>query len=795
MALLTGGATLAQALPATQPSLPSTQPATRPASNIAEISASLKGRNIEAIRVQGNFQVSSSVILNQVRSREGEPFDPATVEEDYKRIYDLKRFANVEAKVEPTETGVIVSFLVSEQKQVKLISYRGNDNIDTMDLQEVVDIKSGESIDPFRISLARQAIERFYRDKNYTYVQVNVLDDKLAREGELVFDIVEGQKVRVRRIAFEGNRSYSNFRLRGEVKTDYYIWLLRPGQLDFEQLEDDVASLRKYYEQKGFFDVKVGRKLQFSADQTECQVTFIIDEGQRYKIDKVVFTGSSVVTDKQLREPLKLTEGEFYDSELVQRDVRQIVKVYSPYGYVYQAPPATPNPDYLRIDSNTVFRKNAGKVELVYSIHEGKPFRTGRVLIKGNNKTQDKVLLRELHVAPGQMYNSSELADAADRLKGLGFFNSVTITPVGEEPDTRDVLVEIAEGKTASFNIGVGVSSSGGLAGEISYEQRNYDIGNWPASWTDVFSEKAFTGAGQTFRVFISPSTTGTSAGIHFVDPYLFDQPYIFSNDLFYRQKTREDWEEDRFGERPSIGRRFGPHWVVSLNLRSDIVEIRDISDEAYRAPEILDAQGYSLITGAGPSIRYDTTNRGMLLYKGFVAQAAYERVGAMGGDATFNKYTAGLDGYITLYEDLFERKTVLSLHSDVGYIDDQGAPIFERFYSGGLGSVRGFKFRGISPRSGIEDDPVGGTFILTNSAEIGYPIYAEMIRGVFFVDSGTVESNVEITTYRVAVGFGFRVIFPFAQNAPLALDFGFPIIKDSQDKAQLISFSFGLTY
>jgi outer membrane protein insertion porin family len=569
--------------------------------------------------------------------------------------------------------------------------------------------------------------------------------------------------------------------------------------------------------------VRVGRKLMVSADQTEVQVTFVIEEGVRYKIDKVVFNGVAAVKESELRADLKLQEGNFYDGEVVQRDIRAIVKAYSPYGYVYQAPPAAKNPEYLWVDArDPVFHKEAGKLDLIYDIHEGKPFHMGRVLVKGNSKTQDKVVLREMHVAPGQLYNSAEINDAVDRLRGLGYFGTVNVTPVGEEPESRDVLVEVAEGRTASFNIGAGVSSNGGLGGEISYEQRNYDIGKWPATWGDMFAEHAFTGAGQTFRAAIAPSTVGTSASIRFTDPYLLDQPYSFSDELYYRQRARDVYEETRAGTRASLGKRLSRRWLLSLGGRLEDVKIDNLEDPIDQRPfEIREFEGHTTVTGLGPTLRYDSTNRGPLLYRGLVAQAGYERVGGLGGDVTFNKYTASLDSYYTLIEDLFDRKTVLSLHGDAGYIDDSNAPMFERFYAGGLGSVRGFKYRGISPRVSpskvlveqpdgsfkpifdplghdVEDpqgDAVGGAFSLTTSAEVSYPIYADMLRGVFFIDGGTVEPDVKIGTYRVAVGFGFRIILPFAQGAPLALDFGFPIKSASGDDKQLISFSFGMSY
>ena len=197
----------------------------------------------------------------------------------------------------------------------------------------------------------------------------------------------------------------------------------------------------------------------------------------------------------------------------------------------------------------------------------------------------------------------------------------------------------------------------------------------------------------------------------------------------------------------------------MSLNSRAEDVQINNLDDPIdQRAWEIRDAEGHTTITGIGPSIRYDSTNRGPLLYRGVVASAGYERVGGLGGQATFNKFVTSLDSYYTLAEDLFDRKTVLALHGDAGYIDEDMAPVFERFYAGGLGSVRGFSYRGISPKMspsptqpGVDvpnkdGDAVGGAFSLTTSAEISYPIYADVLRGVLFVDGGTVETDFQIT-------------------------------------------------
>jgi outer membrane protein assembly factor BamA len=793
LGLVATRAALAQGTATTNPTA---APTTRRAS-LTPVPPELIGRPVESVRVLGNIKVPTAVILNVVRTREGEKFDPATVEEDYQRIFGLKRFSNVEAKVEPTRSGVIVVFAVTEQKQITSIAYHGNREASTSDIEAAVDMRKGEAIDDFRIAMAKQAIERFYRDENFPYAHVDVPMERLDTTGELVFNITEGPHIRIRRVNFEGNRSFTADRLRDQIHTAYWIWIFRAGTFDPEQVEDDVASLRRYYQDKGFFDAKVGRKLAFSADQTEMQVTFVIEEGPRYTVDRVSFTGNVAVSEADLRKNLNLTEGRPFDAEVLQRDVREVVRAYSPFGYIYL--PRSTDPDYLRIGKpeytygvNTIFRRDAGKVELVYEIHEGKPFRMGRIIVKGNNKTQEKVILREMHVAPDQLYDSAEIADAQDRLRGTPYFQSVSITPIGDQPDFRDLLVEVTEARTASFTVGAGVNSNGGVAGNITYEQRNFDIANWPSSWRDMFSERAFVGAGQDLRISFEPGTQFTNADIRFTEPWLFDQPYSFSNDLYYRDRAREAWEETRFGDRMSFGHRFSYVWSGLISLRGEDVDIHDIDDPPRRAPQILELAGHSTVTSAGPSIRRDTTNHGPIPYRGTNTVAGWEHAGALGGDFIYDRFTAAWDGYITVDEDLLDRKTVLGLHLDSGYISGS-PPFYDAFYGGGIGSIRGFAYRGVSPRAGLGEDPIGGNFIVTGSAELGFPLIGDNFRGVIFSDAGDVEPQFHFGTIRTSVGFGIRLVLPVFGQAPLALDFAFPLSKNSQDETQIISFSFGI--
>jgi outer membrane protein insertion porin family len=774
---------------------PTVNPTTR---SLSAVPPEMIGRTVEQVKLISRPRPLSSAeqaqVLAQIRTHEGDKFEPNTVEGDYQRVYGLRKFSNVEARFEPTATGVIVVFELTQQNLIKEIRFKGNEHVDTQTLQNAANLKPGEAIDSFRLSLAKEAIQKTYQSKNFPRARVDLNMDELAKTGIVTFDIVEGPRVKVRNVVIRGNKSFTDNKIKDQVKTKPSFLFFNSGVFDPEQVDADVASIRRYYENHGFFDARVGRKIVVSPDQKEVQVEFVIDEGRRYVVDRISFRGNhdDRVTEGLLRKDLKMIEGRFYDEDLVKRDIRAIIKAYSPYGYIYVPPEPNPDPDYLQIRDEHIFKKDPGRVELVYNIHEGKPFKLGRVLVKGNTRTQDKVVERELRVTPGQLYNSDEIQKANERLRAGGLFSAVTITPIHTNPDsedTRDLLIEVNEARTARFMIGAAISSNSGIAGDFTYEQRNFDITNWPGSFSELFSDRGFTGAGQTLRISLQPGTELTRARIDFIDPYVFDQPYTFGASAYLSQRIREDWNEDRLGGQLSLGKRFNDVWSGRLSLRGEDVEIRNIQNEELRAPEVLEAIGHNSITSVGVQIKRNTTNVPILPYQGSVTTAGWEHAGALGGEFNFDKFTLSYDWYHTVYEDLLERRTILAIRTDAGYITGD-APFFERFYLGGIGSVRGFKYRGISPRSGIDDDPIGGDFMAAGSVELNFPIAGDLLRGVTFFDAGTVNPELEVGTIRTSVGFGFRLTLPFFGQVPIALDFGFPITKDDKDDTRFFGFS-----
>jgi len=351
----------------------------------------------------------------------------------------------------------------------------------------------------------------------------------------------------------------------------------------------------------------------------------------------------------------------------------------------------------------------------------------------------------------------------------------------------RDARVEVAEGKTAELLLGVGVSTNSGLVGTLSFTQRNFDILAWPGSLEQFFRGEAFKGAGQTLRIVAEPGSEMNQFYVDWFEPYLFDQPYSLGVKAFLFDRQRESYDEQRYGGVLSFGHRFKNRWYGELSTRVEGIDITDIESDA--PVEVRGLEGQHTLTGAKAMLVRDRTDSRWMPSKGDRLQVSYEQVL---GDFTFGKAQGDYRIYRTAYVDALDRKHIVAAKLVTGYIFDD-APIFERFYGGGNGSVRGFDYRGISPRSiSGNDDAIGGDFLLLAGAEYDFPLIGEQIRGVLFLDTGTVEEDFEITTYRVAVGFGIRWVVPILGPVPMSFDFGFPINKDDDDETQVFSFSIG---
>ena len=747
------------------------------------------------VRVEGNEVLSDGAVLANVKTRVGENYSEKIVTEDVRRLLLTGRFSRVEATRTPAADGMIVTFHVAERPVVAKLAFVGNKELKDEDLLGHLSFAAQDPLNLSAVENGRESILTAYRSRGYYFATVKYDRSAVVKKREVVYEIVEGPRVHISRIRFEGNTYFHGLQLRMKIGSAQRFWPFTTGQLDLEQVARDVSALRSYYVEEGFLDAEVGYRLEFSDDKKKVILTFLIEQRQRYRVNRIIFRGNVVYSDAVLRGRLSLSRGKFLTALKLRRDTQALINTYGESGYIeatvvakrQYVDPTAPPPEWAR-------HLDAGKpalVNIIFEIEEKDQYTVGRIIIRGNTLTQARVIRRELRFYPEQLFNTVAVEESRKRLRETWLFEDVTITPTGKAPGVRNALVQVKEGKTAEFLAGVGISSNSGLLGTISFTQRNFDILGWPKQWKQFTTGEAFKGAGQVFRIVAEPGLSMSRFHIQWTEPYIFDLPYSLDTKGFYFTRGRESYDETRYGGVVSVGHRFKNRWYGEVSSRAEGVKLDDFDWDT--APEITTDGGTTALVGIKGTLVRDRTDSRWMPSRGDRFRVSYEQVA---GDFTFGRATGEYRIYRTLYVDPLDRKHILAGRVAGGYICGD-APVFERFYGGGIGSVRGFEYRGISPRSAavFSDDPIGGDFLVFAGAEYSFPLLGDQLRGVVFLDSGTVEDTFTVTTYRVSAGFGIRWIIPLFGPVPMSFDFGFPLNKDDEDDTQIFSFSLGFTF
>jgi len=728
-------------------------------------------KTVIEIQIKGNKQVPIGAIKVHIQTRVSAEYKEEVVRQDKQRLLKTGQFTSVKATSTTTNKGIIVTYVVTERPLVTGLGFTGNKSISSSDLQKELTFQRNDALDDVKIHEGLKAIEAKYKTVGFSLARVTFVKD----DRKVFYKIVEGPRVTIRRVEFKGNTHFWKTKLRFKIEVWRKWWPFVEGYYDQEKIDRDIITLRNLYVGEGFLDAEVLRELEYSDDKSRITLTYVIRQNQRYRVNKVTFEGSKIFDDKELTKDLKLLNGAFYTRENQEFDTRRLKEKYGRVGYIGAV-----------VSPAKRFKVKPGLVDVIYKIRESDQYRVGEVIIRGNNVTQDRVIRRQIKVFPEQLFNTVAIEQSKHRLKELGLFDSVEITPVGREPGRRNALVEVAEGRTAEFLIGAGMSSNHGLLGNVSFRQRNFDILNWPKGWREFMTAQGWKGAGQTFSIVAQPGVDLMRYHVEWFDPMLFDLPYSAGAKVFAFNRNRHDYDESRLGAVISVGHRFKNRWYGELATRVEGIRISDVDSDA--ATELHDVDGTHMLAGLKGSLVRDRTDSRWLPSKGDRLRFSAEQVG---GDFDFTVFRAAYSRYWTLLTDAQDRKHVFAARSNVGAIAGD-APIFERFYGGGMGSIRGFDYRGISPRSGVNEDPIGGDFMVFLGGEYSFPIFTRDVRGVVFLDSGTVEKDMNLTTYRASVGFGIRWIVPIFGPMPMSFDFAIPLAKDPQDDTQVFSFSLG---
>lgn len=754
-----------------------------------EMSGPADGATVARIELHGLRNIGEGFVRRTIRTREGQRLSRLTVQEDVRALMVTRKFLDVRARLESEQNQAVVIFEFREKPEILSVEIEGNKEFSSDELFGELTFSAGSVLDRYEIDRGREAILRRYQEDGYYYAEVALDEGALDQEGRVVYRVTEGPRVRVRRIVFEGKGDeFSEVQLRLKIRTQTYFWIFRKGAFDEEQADRDAVELQSFYREEGFLDARVGYRLEFeNVDRTDLTLVFVIEAGPRYRVRDIVIEGNEVFSEAQVTEVMQLQPGALVRAEVVRLDVQRITDLYGEIGYVD-----------VRVSPTTDYVDEPELVQLRIRIEENDRYRFGRITIRGNERTKDEVARRELRFYPGEDWNTVKARRAEQRLSESGLFSQARITALDAEPDTdlREALVDLEEAQTVDFLVGFGVSTDSGVLGTLTINNRNFDLMDWPRDWGEFFSGQAFRGDGQRLRLQFEPGTELTRFRIDFTEPYLFDRPLRLDLSFYLFERDRGPYVERRAGLAPSISKRFEggllDAWAVEGAMRLEAIDIDDV--EAFSAKDIRAVQGGSTLTSLKASLVRDTTDSRFIPSEGYRFSLSWEQVGALGGDFDFGRPLASFAWFKTLRTDILDRKSILGVRADAGYTVGD-APVFERFYAGGFGSMRGFDFRGISPRAGVFDDRVGGDFILLAGAEYSVPLYGKNVRGVTFLDMGTVEEDFEITAWRVAVGFGLRFTIDIFGGLPFVLDFGFPIAEQDEDDTRVFNFSFGASF
>jgi outer membrane protein assembly factor BamA len=736
--------------------------------------------------VQGNQNVPTQKILSLIRTHAGAEYSADVVAEDVRRLYkETQSFQNIRVAEKPTGDGkVVVYFQVVELPSVvQEIVYQGAKHLKPDELESLTGLHKGVPLNPMAVKLAREAILRRYQEMGRLAAGVEVLEGNKTGDTRIVFGITEGPVVKIATIDFAGNEWIGGERLRTQINSSRTFFGIG-GTYNPLMADLDVSKIEEYYRGFGFHDVKVARELQWDGDQQRVHITYHIQEGRQYKIAKVDLQG---VPAKERQELLKLNTlhaGDVYNQSKIDADKGKM-KDYIGY---------TGRDDAIQ---EAVFYPpdRPGEVVVNYEVQERPPFKVGQIIIVGNDVTRQNVILRQVPLYPGQTLTYPDLRVAERNLARLNIFEAKPETGIRPtvsilDPDSdsiyKDVMVNVQETQTGSLLFGVGVNSDAGLTGSIVYNERNFDILRPPTSLDDVLSMRAFRGAGQEFRIEAVPGTSLQRYTISFREPYLFDSLYSLGLSAYYFERQYNEDLEERLGFRATIGRKLNQYWTATGTLRVEDVGIHNVP--FFAPPDYTSVTGQNLLVGLRAGVTRDTRDSFLRPTEGSLLDFSYEQCL---GDFTFPLFNVEANKYFTVYQrpDGSGRQ-VLAARSQIGFAGDT-TPVYERFFAGGFRSMRGFEFRGVGPF--INGFNVGGDFMWLNSLEYQIPLVAnDQLYFVGFVDSGTVESSVEIKNYRVSAGVGLRIVVPLLGPVPIALDFGFPIVKAAQDRDQIFSFWVG---
>ena len=736
---------------------------------VSELAAAPKPeqKKVTAIEIQGSRFISSAVVLSKIKTRIGADYSTNIISDDIKRLNELGYFSDIKIDAQDFEGGLKVFIIVTEKNLIGKIVFEGYFSrvIREEKLRETIKSKEGQYLDEVQLREDLNTIKDLCVKKGYSQAEITHKTeiDPATNKVNLTVKIETAKRIRVKKIDIRGNKGFKSKRLLKLIKSRR-SGMFSSGFYKEDVLRDDIEKLKSFYRREGFTDVKIDYETGHEAKKGFMFVVIRIEEGKKYIVGEVYAKGNKVFSQDEIKESLKvIAASKVFSPEGMHEDASNIQGIYFDKGYIF-----------TQVSESSYLNPDSDKVDVTYTVDEGIVGYVNKIKIRGNIKTKDKIIRRELRIYPGERFDGQKLKRGKERLQNLGFFEEVgyDIEP-SDSPDAskRDLVVDVKESKTGEFSFGGGYSSVDSLIGFVEIAQKNFDWRNFPY----------FTGGGQDLRFRAELGSVTSNFELSFTEPWMWDYPVSFGFDGYHRAHDRESdvgygYSEKRTGGDLRLGKEFNEYLRGDMLYRIEEVDISNVSSDATN--DLRKEVGKNIISSMQFGLTKDARDNIFNPTQGYVLGGSFELAGGpLGGDKDFAKITGTASKYFSLV-----RSSVIEFKLRAGlsdaYGDSSTVPIYERFYAGGAYSIRGYNERKVGPIDTVSKDPIGGEAMLIGNIEYLYPL-ADFLKAAVFYDVGNVWSKLDKFAgggYKTGIGLGVRVKTPIG---PLRLDYGFPMNKE----------------
>ncbi|MCX5680381.1 MAG: outer membrane protein assembly factor BamA [Candidatus Omnitrophica bacterium] len=738
------------------------------------------GKTIISVNVKNNKAISQETVLSKVKMKQGEIFRQDIANEDIKRLYATQYFTDVSIDVSRAAEGVSVTFVVDEKPVIADITFTGNKAFRANKLKGSMKSKPNEMLNLALLTQDIADIREMYVKKGYPLVEAKyeIEMDKTDNKAMINVTIDEKTRVKVSSVNIIGNKAIKTDVIKKAMSTRPASWIFfTPGIFKEEGFQDDIDNIKAMYDDIGYLDIEVTPKLDYKNDGTTLDITLDINEGKLYTVGDVTVTGNLVLPEKNVWAKISSKPGKPFSVRAIRNDTVNIRQYYFEYGYLN-----------VVIDAERNLNQTTGKIDISINIDPKDIVYVGKIEVRGNQKTREIIIRREVRVYPGERFNGDKIKRSKERIYNLGFFENVSFdTEPTEVPNIQNLIVTVKETKTGEFSFGGGYSSVDMLVGFVEITQRNFDILNFPT----------FTGGGQNLAIKAELGMVRNNFNLSWTDPWILGFPYLFGFDAYrasHNQSGDLGWmyDETRTGGDLRLGKELTERLYAMATYKLEDVNISNVVSNASQG--IKDEEGSNWISSLLFELTYDDRDNIYNPSKGFLVNGTLEDAGGIFfGDKNFVKGTAT----VALYHTFFE-KVVVELKGRAGmvgpYGDSSYVPIYERFYAGGQNTIRGYKERRVGPRDSGSNEPVGGEAIMIVNAEVTFPVYEKIIKGAVFYDIGNVWEHtgdfMTVGDFKAGAGVGVRVKTPVG---PVRVDYGYPL-SANYDKSETGEFYFSMS-